>query len=194
MDRENMSFPQFETIEQKQQYLRLRWIRNRKVRAKLLGFRFSSVWEIEKYARVNLKQSKFLYHGTQEQKLNKILKDRTLKPFVVTGEINYIELSHKESVYVTTNKDMASKFAYWSIRNIPALENWKEKASINQNMSLYVSRKEKAFVIAIPKKLLAHRLRIDENLQCDGESFRIEGPVRLTPECTIEEVIKEPSD
>jgi len=177
-----MDLSQFETIEQKQKYLTLRWLRNLRVRMKLLGFRFSLVWEFERKARVNLKLSKFLYHGTQERRLKKILEDRTLKPNSETGEVNYLELSHKKSVYLTTSKGMSQKWAYWNCNKSDSVTNWSE------SVHFHITRKEKAFIIAIPKKLLAHRLKLDDNLPSDGESFRVEGPIRLTPECEILEV------
>lgn len=152
-----------------------KWKHNEKVRQKRYGYRFSSVWEYERHARVNLKLTKFLYHGTQEKRLTSILKDKTLKPNCETKEVNYT-CSHTKSVYFTTDKEQAENWAKWSIGEIFSIDK-------------YVTRtKEKAFVIAIPKKLLAHRLKLDDNLVIGGQSFRVEGPIRLTPECIIEEV------
>ena len=148
-----------------------KWIHNEKVRKCRYGYRFSPVWEYEKHARINLKLTKFLYHGTQERRLTKILENKTLKPNCETGEINYEYLSDKKSVYVTTDKKQARQWAFLNIIRGP------------------LGFKEKPFIIAIPKKLLAHRLKLDENL-IDNllNSFRVEGPIRLTPECMIEEV------
>jgi hypothetical protein len=171
-----------------------RWKHNEKVRKKRYGYRFSPVWEFEKYARTNLKFSSFLYHGTQERKLNEILKDKTLKPNRDTGRVNYVDLAHSGSVYFTTNKGLASLFAYNNTETSKAFENWSVRACKKNAIRLNLFRHEKAFVIAVPKRLLAHRLKIDENLQSEGESFRIEGPIRLNLECTIEEVKEYPSN
>ena len=164
-----------------------KWKHNEKVRRSLYGYRFSANWEFERKARVNLKLSKFLYHGTQERRLKKILEDKTLKPNCETGEINYTGLSHKKSIYFTTCKEMARNWANWSVKNIPILEVWKNRATNKNDIPFKECRQEKAFVIAIPKKLVAHRLKLDENVINEGESFRVEGPIKLTSECMIED-------
>ncbi len=58
-----------------------------------------------------LEKSKFLYHGTNRESINKIMKEG-LKPGIYTNNINYPNLSDSNAVYLTSNKESA----YWYAR------------------------------------------------------------------------------
>jgi hypothetical protein len=108
------------------------------------------------------------YHGTQESKLERILKEG-LKPNTLTGECNYTHLS-KAAVYLTISKRSACRWAVWN-----------RKSRLEDNP-------EKAFIIKIPKSRIDFSKLVNDNNLEDGQSFEYHGIIE--PPFLVEEVFK----
>jgi hypothetical protein len=97
--------------------------------------------------RIKAKRA-FYYHGTQESRLQSIIKEG-LKPSCMTGHENY-EISVKDAVYLTEDPKEAEMWA-----------NWNRKDIVTQKET----HREKAFVICVPKSRVdQNRLEKDRNL------------------------------
>lgn len=128
-----------------------------------------AVWEIRA-------RRAFYYHGTQESKLQSILKEG-LKPNCLTGNVNY-GLSTPEAVYLTEEPEEAKNWAIWNrkTRNM-AIEKWTLKAAKNGNLTLISHRFERAFVICVPKARVDRNKLVHDHVLCWSPSFEFLGTI-----------------
>lgn len=123
---------------------------------------------------MNRGENAFYYHGTQESRLESILKEG-LKPNRLTGIENY-EISDKDAVYLTEDRKEAQDWAEWNRKPIfKAFSAWSLRACKKNDIPLKMTKKEKVFVIIVPKSRIDQKLlQIDKNL-CDGTSHEYHG-------------------
>jgi len=126
-------------------------------------FQFSPNYYVERNCQTNLELATHLYHGTTEEHLEDIKKNG-LKPSCKTGINNFPHITKTNSVYLTTDKHTAY---------LVSRMNWKQKG----------------IIISIPKaNIPLDKLKLDENLESECNSFRLEESISSDSFSNIEEI------